>query len=110
MAKAKTTPAPTEPEKPLDQAPPVDEVKATEAPSPGAAAAADQPAIEQPTEPEKRIEDLGISYTYPLGLVKGVVTLPDGRRIERTRTNALQVNDAILAAWNDPTAKPVEHA
>lgn len=100
MAKAKSTPAPIEPEKPI-----------TEAPSPGAAAAADQVAPPaEPIEPEKRIEDLGITYTFPLGLVKGVVNLPDGRRIERTRTNALQVNDAILAAWNDPTAKPIEHA
>jgi hypothetical protein len=77
----------------------------SEAPSPGAAAAADQ-AI---APVENRIEDLSIALTFPMGLTKGVVTLPDGRTISRTRVNALLVNAAILEAWNDPTAPEQEH-
>lgn len=93
----------------------------SEAPSPGAAAAADQAVADQAlaaqfiadqvAQPpiENRIDDLNIVLTFPMGLTKGVVTLPDGRRISRTRVNALQVNAAILAAWNDPTAPEQEH-
>lgn len=58
--------------------------------------------------PAPTLDDLHPTFSYPLGLVKGTVTAPDGRVIQRTRIDVLHVRDALTAALADPAAPEVE--